>query len=89
VEEDVKPRIGKAEEEVPVVEVRPQVNGEANTGVGGGRDGVSEPRNVEDRLARLEEQLARLVDSGRDGASSSSGPSRKRARREDDDDALA
>lgn len=85
VEEDVKPRIGKVEEEVPGdAEVRPRVNEEANTREGGGRDGVSEPRNVEDRLARLEEQLARLVDNERDGASSLSGPSRKRARRDED-----
>ncbi|KAG7530438.1 hypothetical protein FFLO_05037 [Filobasidium floriforme] len=88
--EDVKPRIGKVEEEVPGdAEVPSRVDERVDTRVDGGRDPVSEPSNVEDRLARLEEQLARLVDSGRDGASSSSRPSRKRARREDDDDALA
>jgi DNA repair exonuclease SbcCD ATPase subunit len=83
VEEDVKPRIRKVEEEVPGdAEVRPRVD--VDIRVDGGRDPVSGPCNVEDRLARLEEQLARLIDNGREGASSLSGPSRKRPRRDED-----
>jgi chromosome segregation ATPase len=91
MEEDVKPRIGKVEEEVPGdAEVRPRVNERVDTRVDGGRDPVSEPRNVEDRLARLEEQLASLIDNGSTRGASRSGPARKRPRTaDDDDDALA
>lgn len=84
-EEGVKPRIGKVEEEIPGdAEVRPRVDERVDIRVDGSRDPVPGPCNVEDRLARLEGQLARLVDNGRDGTSSLSRPSRKRPRRDED-----